>query len=102
MCMHAHRGQKRVSDSLELELQAVVSFAFMGEGNQTGPLEEQQVLLTSQIPFVLFLSVFYFYYCTCVSACMRVCALCVCLVLSSPVKSPETAVMGCYKPSIWY
>ena len=41
MCVGTHEGQKRASESLELELQMVVSYLTW---NQTGPLQEQQAL----------------------------------------------------------
>lgn len=45
----ALRVQERVSDSLELELQMIVSQYLFGAGNQNHrPLVEQQVLLTHE------------------------------------------------------
>lgn len=43
---------KEVIESLELELQTVVSCHLVGEAN-LGPLQEQQVLLTTQPPVVM-------------------------------------------------
>jgi hypothetical protein len=48
-----HRGQKRVSDLLELELEIVAS-CHVGAGNQTWALQEEQaVLLTGEPPLQL-------------------------------------------------
>ena len=54
MCAGALRRHKRVKESLELELEAVVSHQRVHEccGPNSGPLEEQEVLLTTE-PSVL-------------------------------------------------
>lgn len=44
-----HRGQKRASDLLELELHIVVVCAVVGHQEpNTGPLQEQQMFLTAE------------------------------------------------------
>lgn len=47
MCSGAHRSQKRALASLELEFQAIMSCP-VGDGKEPSPLEEQQVLLTTE------------------------------------------------------
>lgn len=45
-----HGDQKRSSDSSKLELQAVVSYWLEMLETNTGCLQEQQVLLTAELP----------------------------------------------------
>lgn len=55
---HTHRGQKRPSDLLELELVVVVSHYVGGKLNLSPP-EEQQVLAVESQPWTLDLTVTY-------------------------------------------
>ena len=53
---NAQRGQKRASDFWELELWVVVSSWYGSWEPNLGPLQEKQVLLTSEISFLPLLS----------------------------------------------
>ena len=46
-------GQKRVQDPLDLELRMVVNCWIWVLGTKLGPLEEQPVFLTTELPILL-------------------------------------------------
>lgn len=48
ICVGAYRGQKMVSDSLQVELQAIVSHPVWVLGLKLRSFEEQEVLLTTE------------------------------------------------------
>lgn len=50
MTADAHKGQKRVADPLELELQMTVNSPLWGWKPNSDPLQQQQELLTTE-PF---------------------------------------------------